>query len=622
MNASGTDPRAYIKVFWRWKLVFLLCVVALPGGAYLLTAHQRKVYQSAALLQEGGLRVDSELAAGTTGASTSTGNTTTAEILGGEARIIETPSMARIAANHLPRALDNPRALLADIKATPSNTTGFITITVNAHEPTEAADIANAFAQAVVDYRTQQANQLLGAAIVNLEAQLEHLSRRDKVAQTQQVQLSEQLQSYRALKAAQSKTANAQVIQWAVPNTTPVSPKVLRAVLLGLLAGVLLGFGAVFMVEAADRRVRHPEDLEDLTGLPLLSVLPKSAFSPRTATPHTTEAFHMLRSSLMFFNVDRPLSTVLVASPVRGDGKTTVSAGLSVAAAQAGRNVVVIDGDMRRPQVARRLGVEQNEGSPTGLAAVLTGQTALRDALVEVKFTDEDAVGQLRGSLRVLPAGPVPPNPSELIASQRMRDLISELTEFCDLVVVDSTPLLSVSDPLPLLDIVSGTVLVARLNYTSKDAVKRFMKTVSNTAGTVLGVVATGASRGSATYGYGYGYGYGYSAASGNGHRRILPRLPHASRPGARNGRPSASPNGGAPTAESATAGHGTAATADQSAPADERPTATADERPTATADERPTATADEQPAATAAEDAASTGATDGGPSGEQPDAV
>jgi capsular exopolysaccharide synthesis family protein len=167
--------------------------------------------------------------------------------------------------------------------------------------------------------------------------------------------------------------------------------------------------------------------------------------------------------------------------------------------ARAGKDVILLDADLRRPQVVSRFHIH---GS-AGLGGVLVGEAGLEEAFVEPELEMPEG-----GRLRVLPAGPTPPNPSELLASQRMKVLLEQLTGMSDLVIVDSTPILTVSDSLPLVELVSGVVAVARLNSTSKDAVKRFEKVISNAGGTLLGSVATGASAAGLYGAYGYGYGY------------------------------------------------------------------------------------------------------------------
>ncbi len=522
MNIEQSDPRTYIKALWRWKYLFLAFLIVVPLLAYVVTSRQHPVYQSSVLVQEDALPVDTSLftSEGAPAPSSSPGG----ETLSGQARVIETPAVARIAAKHM-----KPPGPLGSITAAADTETGFITITASASTAAGAAGTANAYGAAVVRLRTEQAKGLLTNAINQVGAQLAQMHGAGRVERDQ---LSQQLQRLRALRAAQG--ANAQVLQPAAPSAGPVSPKVGRAVALGALAGLLLGLGAVSLAEAADRRIRHPEDLEELTGLPLLAVIPRGAFSEGAGDAHDDEAFHMLRSALQFFNVDRPLSTILVSSPLAGDGKTTVATRLAAAAAQAGREVILIDADLRRPQAATRLHVGGEAVQPGhGLAAVLTNQIPLNEALVDVPLGGQEENGdgsltkQIAGRLRMLPAGGTPPNPSELLASQRMRDLLGEVAEMADLVILDTNPLLSVSDSLPLLDVVSGVVLVAKLNSTSRDAVVRLQKTIANTGGNVLGVVATGAAGGRFAR-YEYGYGYGYTAgdhANGNGRSGLLARL-------------------------------------------------------------------------------------------------
>ena len=537
MNGSRDDPRAYLKLLWRWRLLFVAFVVGVPLATYLYASQLTKVYESSVLLNENPLPVDTSLFTSSTAAAPSTSSAT--ETLGGLARVIDTLTVARLAAPHLRPPPADPASLLGSITATGDVATGFITVDAQAGDPQRAADIANAFGEAVVTLRTQQAIALLTGTINQVTSQLAQIGRGGAVGKRQ---LSGQLQRLRALRAAQG--ANAQILQAAVPNTTPVSPRIPKIVGLGLLAGLLLGLGAVFIAEASDTRIRRLEDLEELTGLRLLAVIPREEFSPGRGGARASEAFHLLRSTLMYFSVDRPLSTIVISSPVKEEGKTMVATQLAVAAAEMGRDVILVDADLRRPTASTRLGITgEAVAAGHGLAAVLTGQATLDSSLVDVALGEPGVAGEVpvspassRRRLRVLPAGGTPPNPSELIASQRMRELLVELAGIADLVVIDTNPLLSVSDSLPLLDSVSGVVLVARLNSTTRDAVKRLQSTIANTHAQVLGVVATGAKGGlMGRHGYGYGYSprsagvngnsNGNGNGNGNGRRGLAGRL-------------------------------------------------------------------------------------------------
>ena len=283
-------------------------------------------------------------------------------------------------------------------------------------------------------------------------------------------------------------------MQKATPPSEPISPNPMRNTALAAVVSLLLALGSVVVIERLDRRLRNSDELEPLLDKPLLSVIPQAAFPGEPPAPGAVrEAFRTLAASLVYFNIDRPLSTVMISSPTKGDGKTTVSVHLAAALAQDGQDVVLVDADMRHPQVAVRLGIDP----PVGLSDVITWQSELRDALVEVDAGD--------GRLRVLAAGSQPPNPSRLLSSQRMSTLLLTLSDEVDIVIVDTPPLLNVSDAVPLLEGVSGTVLVARVGATTRDALERVRQVIDTARGSVLGAVATGAS-GVGLYGYGDAY--------------------------------------------------------------------------------------------------------------------
>jgi len=488
LASEPSDIRTALGVLWRWRLLILVFVVFIPTAVYGYVSSQPKVYESSVLLQVQPLAVDTSLF-----------NTQfpapQAQTLLSAARLVTTTGVAQAAAEELGEPASSARRLLADVTATADIEADFITVAAQARRADRAADVANAFGAAVVATRTDQAVQRLNATIGNVSQQFGRLARTDRDGRKQ---LSEQLQRLRALRAAQGN--NARIVEPAAESSTPVAPRVTRTVILSGIVALMLAFGAVVLAQGADRKIRDPLELEELTDRPLLSAVPESAFGDLQTSGAGEGAFQTLRASLTYFNIDRPIRSVLVSSPVQGDGKTTVATNLARVMALAGKDVILVDADLRRPQVASRFHVH----GTAGLGGVLVGESSLEDAFVSPELHTPQG-----GRLRALPAGPPPPNPSELLASQRMKDLLDQLVEMCDLVIIDSTPLLTVSDSLPLVEVVSGVVAVARLNTTSKDAVKRFESVVGNAGGTLLGTVATGATT-TGLYGrYGYGYGYG-----------------------------------------------------------------------------------------------------------------
>lgn len=483
--ADRSDPRVLVAVLWRWKLLFLAVLVIPPVVAYLLVRNKPRVYQSSTLISVSAAAVS---APGSAGGSFSTSN------LAAIARLVNTSQVADVAAKLLtPPA--NPAVIAGEVSATSDMLTNFITITAQAHSPTQAAAVANAFAHALGTNRTQAAIGELDTQITALQHQLTATPSGAVNAPARQ-QLVQQISALSALRSSQG--GNVAVIEPATPNPTVVSPHVRRTVELGLIIGLLLAIGAVSLAENSDRRLRNPSELEDLTGLPLLSAIPARAFSaPLDSVGDDDEAFQMLRASLTYFNIDRRLATVVLTSAGPKDGKTTVAIRLSLAAARAGTNVLLVDADLRRHQVSERLGIQAS----AGLGAVLVGEAPLSNVLTELKV---DSVKG--GRVRVLPAGPPPPNPAELLSSREMERLLSELEAAFDLVIIDTPAALAVSDPIPLLQRASGVVLLARMNQTTREQIKRLRRVIAGVDGTIVGVVATGTGGGVGYDSYGYSY--------------------------------------------------------------------------------------------------------------------
>jgi polysaccharide biosynthesis transport protein len=501
---NRSDPREFFQLLLRHKWILLACVILIPLATYLVSTRLPKTYEASTVLQlqavGGGQSVP-----GVGDLSSASGDTQTSDRV---AALIETNGVADQAARVLHEPVGSFRG---DASANANQDTGFITITASASTPKRAAKIANAFAEAVRVTRAQQGLVRLNNAITTTQAQLK------KQGKNADIQLTQQLQGLIATRNALGQ--NAQVIQPATPPSSPASPDPLKNALFALIFSLLFAAALVALVDRLDRRLHDPDDLEKLTGSPLLVHIPPSAFPGSAPDPGVPLAFQMLRDSLVYFNVDRPLDSLIVVSSLKGEGKTTVAANLAIAYARTGKRIIAMDADLRSPELALRLGLE----STPGLSTVLAGDATLEDALREVEpFGD---------GLRVLPGGPPPPNPSELLGSARMGQLFDELVAESDLLIVDTPPLLVVSDAFGLLEHSSGAIGVARLDQTPKDAARRMADVVATVHTRLLGAVATG-SLPAAGYGYGYGYGstppspepLAASDVSGNGHAAPAPQ--------------------------------------------------------------------------------------------------
>ncbi len=296
----------------------------------------------------------------------------------------------------------------------------------------------------------------------------------------------------------------------AVTPQAPISPRTKLNLVLGLLVGLGLGVGLSVLRNTLDRTVKGKDDAQASARAPVLTVvgddpeatqhrlITHDAFSPRA------ESFRQLRTNIRFLSVDHRLSSLVVTSAVAGEGKTTTACNLAIALAQAGESVVLIDADLRRPTVSDVFGLS----SGVGLTSVLLGDLPIDEAL---QSWNEDL------PLRVLSAGPLPPNPSELIGSTRMASLISSLTAGGVTVVLDSPPLLPVTDAALLARATDGGLVVTRAASTHTDQLASACESLRITGATVLGVVLNRVPRKrSSSYYGGYDSYGGYSSKENN----------------------------------------------------------------------------------------------------------
>jgi capsular exopolysaccharide synthesis family protein len=265
-------------------------------------------------------------------------------------------------------------------------------------------------------------------------------------------------------------------------QTTPVSPKPTRNLALGLVLGLLLGFGAALLRDVLDKSVKSQRDLETVTDRTILGGI---AFdTDASAHPlivqvdprsQRAEAFRSLRTNLQFIDVANPPKSIVVTSSLPGEGKSTTTANLALSLAETGLKVVVIEGDLRRPRLLDYLGFE---GS-VGLTDVLVGRVDVEDVLQPFGRT----------GLRLLGAGPIPPNPSELLGSANMEQLVADLSERYDYVLIDAPPLLPVTDAAVLSTIVDGALVVVGAGVAQREHVRRALESLEAVNGSVLGLI-------------------------------------------------------------------------------------------------------------------------------------
>lgn len=292
-------------------------------------------------------------------------------------------------------------------------------------------------------------------------------------------------------------------------NNTPISPDVQKLVLIGAGIGLGLVFATILLRRTVDTKLRTRDDATKATEAGVLGVLPFSDELTeenilRANIDHVAqESIRQMRTNLRFVNVDNPPKSLIVTSAEPGEGKSTVSTSIARALADAGEPVIIIDADLRRPTIAKKFKID----SKIGLTQVLAGQVELADAVRQFEDTQ----------LFILPAGRIPPNPSELLGSDKMRQLISELSgEFT--VIVDVPPVLPVTDAALLSTAVDGVVLVGTVGKTRKENLAEAATNLRKVSANLLGVVINRAPRtglGNSYYGFAYSSTGAYSSYYG-----------------------------------------------------------------------------------------------------------
>jgi succinoglycan biosynthesis transport protein ExoP len=516
----------YWVILRRWLWLVILGTGLAAGSAYVVSANTQPVYRSTVTMrldpatgrlssEYAGLLVADQLA-GTYSQQIKMRPVmeATLEALGLEDRI-------------------SPGALSGMVTVTPVRDTQLIRVSVEHTDPVMAADIANQIVAVFIDQNqrfeqgryadlkaslSKQLNLMQGelevtqAAIDGLgtpptvedQAELERLN---LTRSSQQAAYSNLLSNFEEIRIAEaSESSNIVVAEEAIPYYSPVRPRTRTNTMLAAGLGAAIAIGIGFLIEYLDDTVKSPEDVTSIVDMPTLGVI--SQIEGRTSKERlitrvaprspVSEAYRALRTNIQFASVDGPLKSIMVTSAGPSEGKSTTAANLAVVLAQAGKQVILVDADLRRPIQHRFFELPNSRGLTTALLDL--------EAPVGEHIQDTSVPG-----LRLMTSSAIPPNPAELLGSQRQADLLAALQDEADIVVVDSPPVLTVTDALIMASRMSGVLLVVEAGATRRAGLLKAMDALMHADGRVLGVTLNRMTRRRSGYYYYQYYQYYYS---------------------------------------------------------------------------------------------------------------
>ena len=495
-RSEPPELREYFRVLWVRKWTLLLVVALVIGAMLFLSVRQTPLYESEAKV----LVPPPAQSVGSTGGIEF--GKSEPEV---EAEVATSEPVGQAVIDSL-KLQTTPQDLLDRVDVTPlKNTSSVLMFGARSPSPEQAQAIAHEFAVQYLQYRRDQYAAGFRTELASVNSQLQSVTKRlasakpeERFTLADEKATLAQRRSQIVTAIEQTKTTGGDILTDAGLPKNPFQPDHVRAGIVGLIVGILLGIGAAFLKDYVDDRLRGTEDVERQVAAPVLGSIPRFAGSERKrkrkrerdgpADPQQlvvlgesksapVEAYRTLRTNLMFMAASGPLHRVLITSPRQAEGKSTTAANLAVVFAQAGHRVLLIDADLRRPAVHRIFGLENQ----IGLSSVLSAQASLEDAVQNPGVT----------GLRIVTSGPVPPNPVELLSSPAMRQLIEQVADVTDWLIMDAPPVLGLADASALSSMTDGVLLVVSQS-TSRRELGHARDQLNKVGATVVGTVLNG----------------------------------------------------------------------------------------------------------------------------------
>ncbi len=523
----GAQPADYLRVVRERKWVILAIVVLAVGLAAAYSLYQTPAYRASADVLRQSAALDQTLF----GTSVFQFQDASRQLQTG-ANLVKIDSVGQMVKDDL-QSTRSVQSLLKMVEVVALKDSDVLRISVTSSSPEEAAAVADSFAGQFIRYRQEANRSILAAADEQVMAELSQMTP-EELATEGAATLKRKHEELGILQAMQ--TGGYELVQQATIPETPISPRPVRNAGFALIGGLFLGVLLSFLVDYLDRRIKSEEAMEREFGLPVLASVPKVSrrwihrSGRRSSDPigfpelHSPflESFRTLRSSLRFYQLDQSTQTLLITSGLPQEGKTVTVINLAFSLALSGVRVIVLEADLRRPMLHQYLGLDNR----FGVSDVLAGTGTFRDCLQMVRVPDfvsrardergtSLGVSTLQEGFLCMTSGPLPPNPAELLSSSRMGELIAAAAESADYILIDTPPILLVSDALNLADHANGVIVAARMRETRIDEAREVRTILERSGSRALGLVVNGVSKKRGAYYRGRYRGYYEPGSSG-----------------------------------------------------------------------------------------------------------